>query len=185
MRIWEEPLKCCQAAQERQYFTQNKKSWKESAMSVFMTNEIGCFAEQRQWVVYESSLDTDLRVSRMTMDGNIWIVLLEEYAVGNIGSSPEGAVGEYLNSHIVYIDLNTKQVTDSIPVKTGQVIYMDKDQYATIQDGKVSFYKIAGREKMKEHKVKGYRLREDYHIESCENKLFFFQNGKLTDAIDI
>ena len=87
-------MKCCQAAQERQYFTQNKKSWKESAMSVFMTNEIGCFAEQRQWVVYESSLDTDLRVSRMTMDGNIWIVLLEEYAVGNIGSSPEGAVGE-------------------------------------------------------------------------------------------
>lgn len=44
---------------------------------------------------------------------------------------------------------------------------------------------IAGREKMKEHKVKGYRLREDYHIESCENKLFFFQNWKLIDAIDI
>lgn len=154
-------------------------------MSAFMTNEMGCFTERGQWVVYEGSPDTELRVSRMTMDGDIWIVLLEEYAAGSIGSSPEGSVGEYLNSHIVYIDLNTKQVTDSIPVKRGQVIYMDKDQYVAIQDGKVSFYRIAGREKVKEHEVKGYRLREDYHIESCENKIFIFQNGKLTDAIDI
>lgn len=154
-------------------------------MSVFMTNEIGCLTNEKQWEVYEGGLDTELRVSRMAIDEDIWIVLLEEYAAGSAGSSPEGSVGEYLNSHIVCIDLDAKQVTDSIPVKTGQVIYMDKSQYASIRDGKVSFYSIADGKKLKEHEVKGYRMREDYHVESCGKKIFFFRNGEMIDVVDI
>lgn len=96
-----------------------------------------------------------------------------------------GSVGQYVKGHILCIDLESKELQYSVPIKTGQVIYMDKDQYATIKNGKVRFYRLADGEKIKTHRVKGYKLRKDYTVELCYDKMFFFCEDELIDVIEV
>ena len=149
------------------------------------SSEIGSLGADKRWKAYGENLDKELRCSRMRIDGNVWVELLEEYAGGSLGSLPEGSVGEYLNGHLLYIDMESDQVKESIPIKTGQVIYMDKDQYATIKNGKIEFYNVSDGEKIKEHEVKGYQMRKDYTVEVCYDKIFFFCENKLIDVIEV
>ncbi|MGN1166602.1 MAG: hypothetical protein ACI4S2_09295 [Lachnospiraceae bacterium] len=140
---------------------------------------------EKSWKRYGERLDTHLRRSRMKMDENVWLVLFEEYASFSLESSSEGSVGQYLNAELLYVDLKSDKVLENIPIKTGQVIYMDKEQYATFKNGTLEFYRVTDGEKIKEHKVKEYQLRKDYNVELCYDKLFFFCEDELIDVIEI
>lgn len=154
-------------------------------LSLGYPSEIGSLGVDKRWKAYGENLDLNLRCSHIKIDKKMLLVHLEEYVGGSTGPATEGSVGEYLNGHLLYIDLDSDQVKESIPIKTGQVIYMDKDQYATIKNGKIEFYNVANGEKIKEHEVKGYQVRKDYTVEVCYDKIFFFCEDELIDVIEI
>lgn len=151
-------------------------------IAVDSLTESGRLTMEGGWKRYGEQLDAYLNRSRMKIDGDVWILLFEDYAGG---TRLEGSVGEYLSANLLYVDLKADEVSENIPIKTGQVIYMDKEQYATFRNGMLEFYRVTDGEKIKEHKVEKYQLRKDYLVELCYDKLFFFCEDELIDVIEI
>lgn len=139
----------------------------------------------KKWDDYGKDLSPELWTSHTKVDGSQLIVLFEHYRSDDGRASSIGSVGQYVKGHLLYIDLESKKLQYSIPVKKGQVIYMDKSQYAVMKAGKVKFYRVEDGKEVSTYKLKDYKLRKDYYIEQCYDKLFFFCENKLIDVIEV
>ena len=62
---------------------------------------------------------------------------------------------------------------------------MDKDKYAAVKNGKMTFYQAADGKRIMTHKIKGYVLRKDYRVELCYDKIFIFCGEELIDVVEI
>ncbi len=139
----------------------------------------------KKWEDYGKDLDPNLWYSVLTEDDDCLIVLLEHYRAIDGRSTSYGSVGQYVKGQILYIDLETKKLQHGIPIKRGQVVYMDKDKYAAVKNGKITFYQAADGKRIMTHKIKGYALRKDYRVELCYDKIFIFCGEELIDVVEI
>lgn len=122
--------------------------------------------------------------SDSVVDGRYLVVLLEKYFGGDGRPKPEGAVGDYFGSQLLCINLDTCELERSILAEE-QVIYMDKDRYATLKDGVIKFYRIKDNVLVKSKEIEGYETGKFYQVEICHEKLFFFCDEELLDVVDV
>lgn len=139
----------------------------------------------KKWENYGKNLNPNLWQSAITVDDNCLIALFEHYRAIDGRSAPNGSVGQYVKAQIIYIDLETKKLQQGIPIKRGQVIYINKNKYAAVENGKITFYQAADGKQIMTHKIKDYALRENYRVELCYDKLFIFCGDELIDVIEI
>lgn len=131
--------------------------------------------------------DKEFRYSYSVVDGRYLIILLEKYFGGFEGDgrpASEGSVGGYFGGQLLMVNLDDRRLEKSIKMEE-QVIYMDKDRYAALIDGKIKVYRISDGEMIKEKKVKGYKMGKEYNIERCHDKMFVFCGDELLDAVTL
>ena len=115
--------------------------------------------------------------------GNYLMVLSENYYYKMPrGSSNTGSVGDFMEADICLVDL--KKMVKEYHIYEGQVIYMSDNQYATLKDGIIKFYRMKDNMLIKTEKVKEYKTGQDYQVEVCHDKLFFIGEEGVLQVID-
>lgn len=137
--------------------------------------------EQSDIIEYKNK---EFRYSYSVVDDRCLIILLEKYLDGFGGDgrpASEGSVGSFFGGCLLAINLDNHKLEKSIEEEE-QVIYIDKDRYATLNNGVIKVRGILDEKKIKEKKIKGYKRGKEYNIELCHNRLFVFCGDDLLDT---
>ncbi len=122
--------------------------------------------------------------SDSVVDDRYLIVLLEKYFGGDGRLKPEGSAGDYFGSQILSINLDTCELEWNA-LSEEQVVYMDKDRYATLKDGVIKFYRMKDNVLVRTKEIAEYETGKSYQVEICHDKLFVFCDKELLDVVDV
>lgn len=131
--------------------------------------------------------DDEFQYSYSVVDDRYLVILLEKYFSGFGGDGrpdSEGSVGGYFGGQLLMVNLDDRRLEKSVMMEE-QVIYMDKDRYATLREGRIKIYRISDGKTIKEKKVKGYKMGKEYNMERCYDRLFVFCGDELLDTLTL
>ena len=151
-------------------------------------NNLSCLEENGTWEDYSDSLNfsKDLFVAASTIEDNKLIVNLERYFREDMWYKSEyDTIGYLEESKIIYIDLSEHEVKNVIDVSAGSVVYMDSEKYAVMNGKKLVFYSVDGNQVLSTHRIKGLRMRKEWEVERCGEKLFFICDKEVVDCVEL
>lgn len=111
---------------------------------------------------------------------SILMILGEDFykKPGTQGSVPY-LTGNYRGGVLVYYDMEQEKIMQTYEFEDEQVVYMNQENYATIQDGELRYYEIGKDKPIWTEELQGYEIGKGevikYCYEECEGKLVAIQ----------
>lgn len=131
-------------------------------------------------VIYESEKYKPISAR---VSGSVLIILGEDfYKVPMEEGGAPYLTGDYRGAVLLYYDMSKQQIIQEYTFENEQIVYMNANEYVTLEDGMVRYYEVNNNTLLWEKIIPGYEAGESeevnqYYFEECNGRLFVFREN--------